>query len=86
MQDLLIRTLQRDGAIASIGNAAGMEFSSTVMPSILRGVRLVGVNSDNEPAVRDRIWHRLSTDLAPRHLAATAAWCRSTDCLRSSKT
>lgn len=41
----LIRTMQREGVIASIGNAAGINFSSTVMPFILRGVRLIGVNS-----------------------------------------
>ena len=58
--------------IASIGNAAGIDFTTTVMPFILRGVRLIGVNSDNDPAVRDHIWKRLGTDLRPRHLAAIA--------------
>jgi alcohol dehydrogenase len=65
----LLRTMRRDGVIASIGNAAGIEFSSTVMPFILRGVRLIGVNSDNEQPLQERIWRRLSTDLRPRHLA-----------------
>jgi acrylyl-CoA reductase (NADPH) len=65
----LIRTMGKDGVIASIGNAAGITLSTTVMPFILRGVRLVGVNSDNEPAVRERVWQRLATDLRPRHLA-----------------
>jgi acrylyl-CoA reductase (NADPH) len=64
----LTRTMQKDGVIASIGNAAGLDFATSVMPFILRGVRLVGVNSDNEPALRERIWQRLATDLRPRHL------------------
>lgn len=64
----LIRTVGKDGVIASIGNAAGIALSTTVMPFILRGVRLIGVNSDNEPALRERIWQRLATDLRPRHL------------------
>jgi acrylyl-CoA reductase (NADPH) len=64
----LIRTMQREGVIASIGNAAGIAFSSTVMPFILRGVRLLGVNSDNDVATRERTWQRLATDLRPRHL------------------
>lgn len=64
----LIRTMQRDGVIASIGNAAGIEFSSTVMPFILRGVRLIGVNSDNDVPTRERVWRRLATDLRPGHL------------------
>ena len=64
----LLRTMGKDGVVASIGNAAGIALSTTVMPFILRGVRLVGVNSDNEPALRERLWQRLATDLRPRHL------------------
>jgi acrylyl-CoA reductase (NADPH) len=66
----LTRTMKKDGVIASIGNAAGLTFTTSVMPFILRGTRLIGVNSDNDPAVRARIWHRLATDLRPRHLAS----------------
>lgn len=68
----LTRTMQRDGVIASIGNALGVEFSTTVMPFILRGVRLIGVNSDNDRALRDHLWQRLGSDLRPRHLASIA--------------
>jgi len=68
----LTRTMRKDGVIASIGNAAGLDFATSVMPFILRGVRLLGINSDNEPEVRDRVWRRLATDLKPRHLAAIA--------------
>jgi acrylyl-CoA reductase (NADPH) len=68
----LTRTMRKDGVIASIGNAAGLEFTTSVMPFILRGVRLLGINSDNEPEVRERVWQRLASDLKPRHLAAIA--------------
>ena len=64
----IIRTTRKDGVIASIGNAAGIAFSTTVMPFILRGVRLVGVNSDNDVPTRERLWQRLATDLRARHL------------------
>lgn len=64
----LTRTMHKDGVIASIGNAAGIELATTVMPFILRGLRLIGVNSDNEPALREHVWRRLATDLRPRHL------------------
>jgi hypothetical protein len=33
-------------------------------------VRLIGVNSDNDPPLRKRIWDRLGGDLRPRHLAS----------------
>lgn len=68
----LTRTMQQEGVIASIGNAAGIELNTTVMPFILRGVRLIGVNSDNPPATMQRIYHRLATDLKPRCLASIA--------------
>ena len=68
----LTRTMRKDGVIASIGNAAGLEFTTSVMPFILRGVRLLGINSDNEPEVRERVWRRLASDLKPKHLAAIA--------------
>lgn len=64
----LLRTMGKDGVVASIGNAAGIPFSTTVMPFILRGVRLIGVNSDNPEDVRARVWDRLATDLRPKHL------------------
>ena len=64
----LTRTMQRDGVIASLGNAMDIAFSTTVMPFILRGVRLIGVNSDNEPAQREHLWQRLGSDLRPRKL------------------
>lgn len=66
----LTRTMQADGLIASFGNAGGIEFKTTVLPFILRGVRLIGVNTGETPMpLRRRIWGRLATDLKPRHLA-----------------
>jgi len=65
----LTRTMQDGGLIASFGNAGGIEFKSTVLPFILRGVRLIGVNSGDTPMpLRRKIWGRLAGDLKPRHL------------------
>jgi NADPH2:quinone reductase len=65
----LTRTMGLHGVIASIGNAAGIELHTTVFPFILRGVRLIGVDSVNtEMPLRRRIWQRLGADLKPRHL------------------
>jgi NADPH2:quinone reductase len=69
----LTRTMQPDGLIASFGNAGGIEFKTTVLPFILRGVRLIGVNSGETPMpLRRKIWGRLAADLKPRHLAEIA--------------
>lgn len=69
----LIRTMQPHGVIASFGNAGGIELKTNVLPFILRGVRLIGVDSVATPmALRRRVWGRLASDLKPRHLAAIA--------------
>jgi acrylyl-CoA reductase (NADPH) len=52
------------GAVAACGMAQGIELPSTVMPFILRGVALLGIDSVMaELAVRQRAWERLARDL-----------------------
>jgi acrylyl-CoA reductase (NADPH) len=66
----LTRTVDFRGNIASIGLAGGAQLETTVMPFILRGVNLLGINSSATPrALRLAVWQRIATDLAPRHLA-----------------
>jgi acrylyl-CoA reductase (NADPH) len=65
----LTRTMQPNGLIASYGNAGGLDLKTTVLPFILRGVRLIGVNSGDTPMpLRRKVWDRLASDLKPRHL------------------
>lgn len=60
----LVRTVQQDGAIASFGNAGGAELNTTVFPFILRGVKLLGVDSAATPmSLRKQMWLRLAGDL-----------------------
>ncbi len=62
-------TMQVGGTLASIGLAASHNFNSTVMPFILRGVSLLGIDSVNASmSVREKVWKRLASDLKPRHL------------------
>jgi acrylyl-CoA reductase (NADPH) len=52
------------GAVAACGLAQGMDFPSSVAPFILRGVRLIGVDSVMCPHAERRIaWTRLAQDL-----------------------
>jgi acrylyl-CoA reductase (NADPH) len=52
------------GAVAACGLAQGMDFPSSVAPFILRGVRLIGVDSVMCPMPERRIaWERLSREL-----------------------
>jgi acrylyl-CoA reductase (NADPH) len=65
----LTRTVNPWGSIASVGMAASFELKTTVLPFILRGVNLLGINSVTTPrAVRLAVWQRLASDLKPRHL------------------
>ncbi len=65
----LTRTVDQWGNIASIGLAAGHELATTVMPFILRGVNLLGINSVLTPRdVRLAVWQRIATDLRPAKL------------------
>ena len=58
--------------IAAFGNASGAAFDGNVLPFILRGVRLIGVNVANPVERMKAIWARLATDLRPRHLERIA--------------
>jgi NADPH2:quinone reductase len=65
----LTRTMKQGGTIASCGLTAGVELHTTVMPFILRGVSLLGIDSVQCPMeVRRRVWERLASDMRPRHL------------------
>lgn len=65
----LLRGTRMQGSVAAVGLAGGAELNVSVMPFILRGVNLLGINS--AATRRDRrlgIWQRIAGDLAPRHL------------------
>ena len=59
------------GVVAACGLAQGMDLATTVMPFILRGVTLAGVDSVMAPLhKRQRAWDRLARDLDPAHIEA----------------
>ena len=59
------------GVVAACGLAQGADFPATVMPFILRGVSLVGIDSVMAPlARRQQAWDRLARDLDPAKLEA----------------
>ncbi len=61
----LISRTARHGAIAAFGNAGGHELHTSVYPFILRGVRLLGIDSNTCPLERRRrAWRRLADVLS----------------------
>ena len=52
------------GSVACLGLAGGSKLSTTVVPFLLRGVNILGIDSVQCPAeLRPGIWARLVTDM-----------------------
>ena len=69
----ITRTTKYGGSIASSGLTAGIDLKTTVMPFILRGVSLLGIDSAVCPMERRReVWQRLATDMKPKRLSGVA--------------
>ena len=69
----LTRCMLQNGVIASFGNAGGAELHTTVYPFILRGVRLIGIDSANTAMpLREKLWQRMAHDLLPVQLDTIA--------------
>jgi len=69
----LTRTMMYGGTIASSGLTGGTEVKTTVMPFILRGVKLLGIDSVMCPMpTRLDVWSRLQSTMKPKHLETIA--------------
>ena len=65
----LTRTMIYNGPIAASGLTGGTDLKTTVLPFILRGVKLLGIDSVMCPmATRLEVWRRLAADLRPPRL------------------
>lgn len=65
----LLRTTKYGGSVASSGLTGGSALHTTVLPFILRGVNLLGIESVTCPMpLREQLWQRLATDMKPRGL------------------
>ncbi len=65
----LTRMIKPWGSIASCGLAGGTSLHTTVMPFIIRGISLIGINSSGTPyPIRSDLWQRLANEWRPRHL------------------
>ena len=58
----VLRVVAPGGAVASIGNAGGVELQTTVYPFILRGITLAGIDASGLPSreKRAQLWARLA--------------------------
>src|SRR5262249_54590157 len=64
-----LRSARYGAAVAACGNTGGVKLGTTVLPFILRGVSLQGIDSVMTPIEERReTWRRLANDLRPPHL------------------
>ncbi len=68
----LTRTMLPQGVITAFGNAGGAELHTTVMPFILRGVRLLGISGVGSAAQQREVWRKLGAEYRPQRLARIA--------------
>ena len=67
----VISQMNNEATVVACGLAQGMDLPTTVAPFILRGVRLIGINSVTTPLPRrQQAWARLARDLDLKELAA----------------
>ena len=65
----VLAQMKYGGAVAAVGLAGGSRLEHTVIPFLLRGVSLLGIDSVMCPqALRIKAWDRLCTDLPPQQL------------------
>ena len=65
----VLSAMEYGGAVAASGLTGGAALHTTVMPFILRGVTLVGIDSVQLPIdARRELWNQLGGPLKPRHL------------------
>jgi acrylyl-CoA reductase (NADPH) len=64
-----IKRLNYGSAVAASGLTGGTAIPTSVMPFILRGVALLGIDSVQTPMdIRQNVWSRIATDLKPAGL------------------
>jgi putative YhdH/YhfP family quinone oxidoreductase len=58
----LLKQIRPGGSVACCGNAAGLQLETTVLPFILRGINLLGVDSVEIPLdEKKKVWDKLAT-------------------------
>ncbi len=63
-----LASVKPDGVVAAFGNAGGSDLPTTVVPFILRGIKLLGINANSPMPLRTQVWEKIATVYRPAHL------------------
>ncbi|MFO7525620.1 MAG: YhdH/YhfP family quinone oxidoreductase [Ignavibacteriaceae bacterium] len=70
----IIKSMDSGGVVTCCGNVASHKLDLTVFPFILRGVTLIGIDSQNYPMkYRAKVWEMLSDKWKPEQLEYTCS-------------
>lgn len=76
----VLKQMKYRTAVAAVGNAGGIEVPVSIIPFLLRGISLIGIESVTEPrARRIAAWNRLARDLDLDRLEAMTSTARLAD-------
>lgn len=65
----IIKSLKYSGAVTTCGNVASAEILTSIFPFILRGIKLIGIDSVEQPVeYKSKIWNLLAKEWKPTHL------------------
>jgi putative YhdH/YhfP family quinone oxidoreductase len=69
----ILKLVRPMGAVTCCGNVASPKLEITVFPFILRGVSLIGIDSQNYPMkYRKQVWNKLAGDWKPNNLGSAS--------------
>ncbi|TRX60693.1 acryloyl-CoA reductase [Fulvivirga sp. M361] len=70
----IIKSTSSTGVVTCCGNVASPKIDLTVFPFILRGVTLIGIDSQNYPMkYRTKVWEKLASEWKPKQLDDTCS-------------
>ncbi len=65
----IIKSLKYNGAVTTCGNVASAKIATSIFPFILRGAKLLGIDSVEQPIeFKSEIWNLLAKEWKPTHL------------------
>ena len=68
----MLKSIHPMGVVTCCGNVASPRLELTVFPFILRGIALIGIDSQNYPmAYREQVWNKLADEWKPAQLSDT---------------
>ena len=82
----ILAQMKHETAVSAIGNAGGSSLPATVIPFLLRGIKLIGIDSASKAIPkRIRAWERLSRDLPSEKLSLISTEISLLDTIQAGK-